>query len=71
MFDGVYILRRNDKHFINITHALLDFYDEDMELADYCVKNVVILSPDDASHTCYKIDTMDMRQIFMSDGFHY
>ena len=44
----MYKLRRNDKHIINITHALLDFYDEEMELAEYCEKNVVILSPDDA-----------------------
>ena len=48
VFDGVYKLRRNDKQIINITHALLDFYDEEMELAEYCEKNVVILSPDDA-----------------------
>jgi hypothetical protein len=33
VFDAVYLLRKQLKERTNITHALLDFYDEDMELA--------------------------------------
>lgn len=43
VFDAVYMLRRQNRHRPNITHTLLDFYDEQYELGEWSCKNVVIL----------------------------
>jgi len=46
VFDAVYLLRKFKKERTNLTHALLDFYDEDLELAQFCQRSVVILNAD-------------------------
>ena len=35
VFDAVYLIKKHHKDRTNITHALLDFYDEEYELHDY------------------------------------
>ena len=69
VFDAVYVLRKQNHERKNLTHALLDFWDENMELADYSTKQVVILSPDKLQSS--KIESMDMRELFVIDAFHF
>ena len=49
VFDAVYLLRRQEKERMNITYALLDFYVEEFDMAEFCERNVIILSPDKLS----------------------
>ena len=51
---------------VNLTHALLDCYDEAMELDDYSQKQVIVISPDKEKQT-----KQDLREIFDVDRFHY
>ena len=60
VFDAVYVLKKSSR--TNITHALLDFYDEDQELAQYCYEKVIILHPGVSS---------DLRLVFQADKVHF
>lgn len=46
VFDAVYRLKRMVKDRTNITHALLDFWDEDQDLGKQAERSVILLSPD-------------------------
>lgn len=71
VFDAVYLLRKLPKDRTNLTHAMLDFYDEELELAQYCEKSVIVLSPDKLKHGFTSIREMDMRELFVIDSFHF
>ena len=46
VFDAVYILNRQRNSECNLSHQLLDFWDEDRDFAAQCDQTVVILQPD-------------------------
>lgn len=46
VFDAVYRVKRFGKERSNITHALLDFWDEDYELAEYSEQHVIYITAD-------------------------
>lgn len=71
VFDAVYLLRKLPKDRTNLTHALLDFYDEEMELAQFCEQSVVILSPDKLNPGFTQIKDMDLRELFVIDSYHF
>ena len=46
VFDAVYKMRKLPKDRTNITHALVDFWDEDKDLATQCGQQVIFLTAD-------------------------
>jgi len=69
------VLKRTKKIRPNITHALLDFYDESLALADYTLAKIIILCPE----TCntyidvYNVNNkpFDLREYFIIDKDYY
>ena len=51
VFDAVYLLKKTQKRYINLTHALLDCYDESIELTEYCKQQVIVICPDTRHET--------------------
>ena len=71
VFDAVYRVIKPIKERANITHALLDFWDEDYELAEYCSKHVIYLTSDRIRQPFISLKKMDMRELFMVDNNYY
>lgn len=63
------MLKKQTKSRVNLTHALLDFYDEQFELAEWCEKNVIVLSPDTLQRK--RAQGTDLRQVFVVDPLYY
>lgn len=50
---------------------MLDFYDEDQDLAQFCEKQFIILNADKLAPLQAEITEMDMREMFVIDSFHF
>ena len=70
IFDGVYKLYANvlskRKQAGNWSHALLDFYDEEMELEDWCERKLVCLLPE-----CLDSNENETLKPFQIDPTHF
>ena len=71
VFDAVYRVKKTVKERANITHALLDFWDEDYELAEYCEQNLIFITADKVTHRFCSLKKMDLRELFVVDNNYY
>ena len=61
IFDAVYVIKKGVRERTNLTHPLLDFYDEEQELSQFCERSIIVLSPDKQAIENTDIQTQDMR----------
>jgi len=69
VFDAVYLLKKTKRRRPDVTHALLDFYDEAKALSEFSTAQVVIISAETQNGKQTEMNKKDMREIFDQDFY--
>lgn len=67
VFDAVYLLKKSKRRRPDVTHALLDFYDEAKALSEFSTAQVVIISAETQNGKQTEMNKKDMREVFTID----